>query len=111
MVLITCPLSEKIINATLNNAVCLGKNKNLLIHMQDENTKLNYNPYGNPISNSYRSRGSGGLTGGAIAAIVIICLAVLLALIGINIFLIKKKTKLVYDESNIRFGMRATKEI
>ena len=111
---LTCELNEKIINASLDNAVCLGNNQNLLIHMQDENSKINYNPYGNPISNSYRAKGSGGLTGGAIAAIAIICAAVVLALIIMFICLRRRKrnTKHAkYEESNVRFGMEPSKEI
>jgi len=111
---LTCELNEKIINASLDNAVCLGNNQNLLIHMQDENSKINYNPYGNPISNSYRAKGSGGLTGGAIAAIAIICAAVVLALIIMFICLRRRKRNTEhakYEESNVRFGMEPTKEI
>ena len=109
---LTCTLSEKIINATLNNAVCLGDKQNLLIHMKNEDEKLNYYPNGNPISNTFRTRGSGGLTGGAIAAIVIICSAVLLAVIATAIFLKRRKKKEHnYQDSNVGLYSSSTNKI
>ena len=80
--------------------------------MKDENVKLNYNPYGNPISNSYRSRGSGGLKGGAIVAIVIICTAVLLAVIATSIILKRRNNKgKIYQESNFGLYSSSTNKI
>ena len=109
---LTCTLSEKIINATLNNDVCLGDKQNLLIHMKNEDEKLNYYPNGNPISNTFRTRGSGGLTGGAIAAIVIICSAVLLAVIATAIFLKRRKKKEHnYQDSNVGLYSSSTNKI
>ena len=109
---LTCTLRQKIINASLDKDVCIGDNQNLLIHMKDENVKLNYSPYGNPISNSYRSRGSGGLSGGAIAAIVIICSAVLLAVIATSILLKRRKNKdKIHQESNVGLYSSSTNKI
>ena len=109
---LTCTLSEKIINASLNNAVCLGDKQNLLIHLKNEDEKLNYYPNGNPISNTFRTRGSGGLTGGAIAAIVIICSAVLLAVIATAIFLKRRKKKESnYQDSNVGLYSSSTNKI
>ena len=109
---LTCELNEKIINASLDKAVCLGNNQNLLIHMQDENSKINYNPYGNPISNSFRTRGSGGLSGGAIAGIIISCVAVLLAVITAAIILKRRKNKdHNYQESNVGLYSSSTNKV
>jgi len=80
--------------------------------MKNEDEKLNYYPNGNPISNTFRTRGSGGLTGGAIAAIVIICSAVLLAVIATAIFLKRRKKKESnYQDSNVGLYSSSTNKI
>ena len=108
---LVCTPKDKINNATLNNAIGIGNNQNVLIHMRNEDETLTFNPDGNPISNSYQKKGANRkLSGGAIAAIVICCVFVLIAVV-VTAYLLRKKPlpKFPPEESGLEFYSSTTK--
>ena len=108
---LVCTPKHKIDNATLNNAIGIGSNQNVLIHMRNENETLQFNPDGNTISNYYQKKGSSRkLSGGAIAAIVICCVFVVIA-VFVSAYLLRKKPlpKFPPEESGFQFYSSTSK--
>ena len=99
---LVCTPKTAIKNSTLENAIGLGTDRNILIHMAEGNQTISFEPKGTPISNNYsRKKSSGGLTGGAIAGIVIACVAVAIALIITALLLRRSSVKTNNEESNL----------
>lgn len=102
---LVCTPKERINNANMNNAIGIGDNKNVLVHMKNEHETLQFSPDGNPISNYHRKGSSRKLSGGAIAAIIICCIFVLIAVI-VTAYLLKKRKpvpKFPPEESGFEF--------
>jgi hypothetical protein len=87
---LVCTPKERINNANMNNSIGIGNDKNVLVHMKKGHENLQFSPDGNPISNYHRKGSSRKLSGGAIAAIIISCIFVLIAVI-VTAYLLKKR--------------------
>ena len=98
---LVCYPEESISDAKLENVLCKGNNQNLLIHMENRDETLSISTEDTSINNKYsRNTSSSGLTGGAIAGIVIACVAVLVAA-AITFLLCRRSTKPPIQESTM----------